>query len=641
MNWGVINLKNIIIGTAGHVDHGKTSLIKLLTNIDTDSLAEEKKRGISINLGFAFFDLPSKRRAGIIDVPGHEKFIKNMLAGATGIDVVLLVVACDEGVKPQTREHLDILSMLNIKKGIVVLTKRDLVDDDWYELVKEEVREEISHTFLKDSKIIAFSSKTKIGYDELVNEIDRILDEDFEKIDNGIFRMPIDRCFTVSGFGTVVTGTIISGKIGLNESVVIYPNQIEAKVRNIQVYEENCEEALAGQRCALNLSNIKKEDIERGFVVSKKDVLIPSYMIDCKFYSLSNLDKNILNRQRIRFFHGASEIIGRIHILDKSEIQNNSEAYVQFHLEKPIVSLKDDRYVVRLYSPMITIGGGYIINPVAKRVKGNKDKYLESIKIKEKQFGTEYMSLILKDDKDIILSVDDICEKYLLSKDNVDVELQKMVNNNIVIEFEDGFKKYFVHKDNLEKIFLNMKDILSEYHQKNKFRIGFLKEELKNKIGIKNLKPKIYDRVLDYFEKEGFIKLTSKYVLLSDFDIKFSDDIQKMVDSIIEEYKIKKFIPPKIKDLEVKFNSKYFAQIHEYLEDIGILYKLNPEMYLLKEDFLYAKDKIVEFLKNNGFIELKDAKEILNSNRKYLVILLEHFDELKITRRDGDKRVLF
>lgn len=634
-------MKNIIIGTAGHVDHGKTSLIKLLTNIDTDSLAEEKKRGISINLGFAFFDLPSKRRAGIIDVPGHEKFIKNMLAGATGIDVVLLVVACDEAVKPQTREHLDILSMLNIKKGIVVLTKRDLVDDDWYELVKEEVREEISHTFLKDSKIIAFSSKTKIGYDELVKEIDRILDEDFEKIDNGIFRMPIDRCFTVSGFGTVVTGTIISGKIGLNESVVIYPNQIEAKVRNIQVYEENCEEALAGQRCALNLSNIKKEDIERGFVVSKKDVLIPSYMIDCKFYSLSNLDKNILNRQRIRFFHGASEIIGRIHILDKSEIQNNSEAYVQFHLEKPIVSLKDDRYVVRLYSPMITIGGGYIINPVAKRVKGNKDKYLESIKIKEKQFGTEYMSLILKDDKDIILSVDDICEKYLLSKDNVDIELKKMVNNNIVIEFEDGFKKYFVHKDNLEKIFLNMKDILSEYHQKNKFRIGFLKEELKNKIGIKNLKPKIYDRVLDYFEKEGFIKLTSKYVSLSDFDIKFSDDIQKMVDSIIEEYKIKKFIPPKIKDLEVKFNSKYFAQIHEYLEEIGILYKLNPEMYLLKEDFLYAKDKIVEFLKNNGFIELKDAKEILNSNRKYLVILLEHFDELKITRRDGDKRVLF
>ena len=634
-------MKNIIIGTAGHVDHGKTSLIKLLTNIDTDSLAEEKKRGISINLGFAFFDLPSKRRAGIIDVPGHEKFIKNMLAGATGIDVVLLVVACDEVVKPQTREHLDILSMLNIKKGIVVLTKRDLVDDDWYELVKEEVREEISHTFLKDSKIIAFSSKTKIGYDELVNEIDRILDEDFEKIDNGIFRMPIDRCFTVSGFGTVVTGTIISGKIGLNESVVIYPNQIEAKVRNIQVYEENCEEALAGQRCALNLSNIKKEDIERGFVVSKKDVLIPSYMIDCKFYSLSNLDKNILNRQRIRFFHGASEIIGRIHILDKSEIQNNSEAYVQFHLEKPIVSLKDDRYVVRLYSPMITIGGGYIINPVAKRVKGNKDKYLESIKIKEKQFGTEYMSLILKDDKDIILSVDDICEKYLLSKDNVDIELKKMVNNNIVIEFEDGFKKYFVHKDNLEKIFLNMRDILSEYHQKNKFRIGFLKEELKNKIGIKNLKPKIYDRVLDYFEKEGFIKLTSKYVLLSDFDIKFSDDIQKMVDSIIEEYKIKKFIPPKIKDLEVKFNSKYFAQIHEYLEEIGILYKLNPEMYLLKEDFLYVKDKIVEFLKNNGFIELKHAKEILNSNRKYLVILLEHFDELKITRRDGDKRVLF
>lgn len=634
-------MKNIIIGTAGHVDHGKTSLIKLLTNIDTDSLLEEKKRGISINLGFAFFDLPSNRRAGIIDVPGHEKFIKNMLAGITGIDIVLFVIACDEGIKPQTREHLDILNMLGIKNGIIVLTKRDLVDDEWYEIVKDDVKKEFSNSFLKDSKIIGFSSKSRIGYDELINEIDRVIDEYSNKDYNGIFRMPIDRCFSVSGFGTVVTGTVLSGKVSLNENVMIYPLGIESKVRNIQVYDENCVESIAGQRCALNLSNIKKEDIDRGFVVSKKNALTPSYMIDCKFYSLSNLDKDILNRQRVRFFHGASEIIGRMYILDGEKVQKDSEAYVQLHLEKPIVSLKNDRYVLRLYSPMITIGGGYIINPVASRVKKNKDDYLENIKIRERQFGIEYMSLILRDDEDFILSVEDICKKYLLSKDSVEIELKSMVEGNILICFDDGSRKYFVHKDNLNEIYLKIESILFKYHENNKYKIGFLKEELRSRLNIKNLKPKIYDKVLEYFQNEKFIKVTSKYVSLFNFNVKFSDDDQILIDLIINEYKDKKFIPPKIKDMQEKFKSKYFNQIHDYLEEMDVLYKLNSEMYLLKEDFLYARDKIVDFIKNNGYIDLKNAKEILNSNRKYLVILLEHLDELKVTLRSNDKRVLY
>lgn len=634
-------MKNIIIGTAGHIDHGKTSLIKALTNIDTDSLEEEKKRGISINLGFAFFNLPSGIRVGVIDVPGHEKFIKNMLAGSTGVDIVLLVIACDEGIMPQTREHIDILSMLNIKKGIVVLTKRDLVDNEWYELIKNEIESELKDTFLKDAKMIPFSSKTKDGYDELVEEIENLIEHEEGKSSSGLFRMPIDRCFTVSGFGTVVTGTIMSGRVSVNESVYIYPVGIECKIRNLQVHEEDRNEAFAGQRCAINLTNVKKEDIERGFVVSKKDSITPSYMVDCKFYSVKNLDKIILNRQRIRFFHGASEIIGRIHILDKEEISGASEAYVQIHLEKPIVSLKNDRYVVRSYSPMVTIGGGYIINPLPSRVKKDKSEYLEYLRIQEKQVSDEYISLLFENDKDIILSIDDICKKYLLSEYMVTPLVNNLIDTSTIVEFRDGSNRYFIHKHNLDKLFDIIETILTEYHSRNKFKVGFLKEELRGKLRLNNVKSRIYDMILSYYKDKGFINLNNKYVSLSNFEIIIDKYTQDIIDNIVNEYRLHKFTPPKLKDLELKISSKDFMDIHEYLEESGVLYKVNPDMYLLKEDFEYGKEIIVNFIRDNGHIDLKDAKDVLNSNRKYIVFLLEHLDAIRITVRKDDKRVLF
>lgn len=632
-------MKNIVIGTAGHVDHGKTSLIKILTGMDTDSLFEEKRRGISIDLGFAFFDLPSGRRAGVVDVPGHEKFIKNMLAGATGIDVVLLIIACDEGIKPQTREHIDILSMLDVKNGIVVLTKRDIVDDDWYEMVRKEVSEALSNTFLKNSKIIPFSSKTKIGYEELVQEIDKIIDGEIEKNCNGVFRLPIDRCFSINGFGTIVTGTISSGKISLNDSVTIYPKGIDCKVRNIQVHEENCETAFCGQRCALNLSGVKREDLQRGFVVSKKYALSPSYMVDCKLFSLGSLGKNIFNRQRVRFFHGTNEIIGRVHLLDKLELENGSEAYAQFHLEKPIVCLKDDRFVIRNYSPMSTIGGGYIINPLAGRIKGNRDLYLEKLKIMEKEIGIEYIESIIRNDDNFILSKSDLCRKYSIEETQIDKFTCEMLDNETVVVFNDGDKDYLVHRDNLENIFGEIKKILSTYHDKNKFKIGFLKEELRSLV-LRNVKIKVYDKILKYFEERSLIKLISKYVSLFDFEVKFSKDDRILFNNIVEEYKIKKFIPPKISDLESKFSSKNFYDIHNYLLEVGILYKVNHEMYLLREDFIFARDSIINFIKQNGSISLKEVREILNSNRKYLVFILEHLDELRITIRNGENRIL-
>ncbi len=633
-------MKNVVIGTAGHVDHGKTSLIKILTGMDTDSLIEEKKRGISIDLGFAFFDLPSGKRVGIVDVPGHEKFIKNMLAGATGIDVVLIVIACDEGVKPQTIEHLDILRMLDIRKGIVVLTKRDLVDDELYELVKEEVKSILDGTFLQNSNIIGFSARTGFGYEELIEEIDNVLNDDFEKSHKGPFRLPVDRCFSISGFGTVVTGTIISGKVSINDTLTIYPKNIQCKVRNIQVHEKNCDEAFCGQRCALNLSGVKRDDIKRGFVISQRDSLNSSYMIDCKLLSLDNLSKNILNRQRVRFFCGTDEVIGRIHILDKLEVESGSEAYVQFHLERPVSVLKDDRYVIRNYSPMVTLGGGYVINPIATRVKGCKNEYLEKLKAVEKHVGIDYIEAVIKNDEDTFLSDDYICKKYSIDVECFEECVNEMVEKGILVVFSDDSKEYFVHNENLHSVFANMKSILSQYHKRNKLKIGFLKEELRNKIFSNNVKPKVYDRVLEYFECQNLIKLNSKYVSLFDFKVEISPDIQIMINQIVSEYKTRGFIPPKLTDLETKFNSKDFYNVHRYLEETEILYKVSPEMYLLKEDFSNARNLIVDFLKQNGEISLRDAKEILNSNRKYLVTLLEHLDEIKITIRKKDNRIL-
>ncbi|BAK80909.1 selenocysteine-specific translation elongation factor [Candidatus Arthromitus sp. SFB-rat-Yit] len=632
-------MKNIILGTAGHIDHGKTSLIKYLTNIDTDSLEEEKRRGISINLGFAFFDLPCGSRVGVIDVPGHEKFIKNMIAGSVGIDIVLLVIACDEGVKPQTREHIDILNILNVNKGIVVLTKRDLVDDEWYDFIKNDIENELKGTFLKNSTIIGFSSKSGHGYDELINEIERLMRYDDYKRSHGIFRMSIDRCFSVSGFGTVITGTVISGKVCLNDSLFIYPLGIECKVRNIQVYEENKKEAFSGQRCAINLSSVKKE-IKRGYVVSTNPTFDLSYIIDCKFYSVKNLDKNIINGQRIRFLHGTSEVIGRMYILDKHEIVKNSEAYVQIRLEKPVLCLKHDRYVIRMYSPMVTIGGGYVISALSKRVNGNNEKYLEEVKLKEKEVSEDYLSLLIEKDRNYIIDLNYICKNHLLIEDEILPKLDRLIDKGVLVCFFDGNSKYFIHKNNLNKIYSKIEEILTKYHSENKFRIGFLKEELREKLNFKGIKSKIYLLMLNYFENMGYINMTLKYISLSNFKIELSNDENKIINGIIDEYKSNKFIPPKIKDLENKFNCRDFMEIHHYLEEIGILYKINLQMYLLNEDFIFAKDEIINFIKRNGFIDLNLVKELLNSNRKYSVLLLEHLDELKITIRKDNKRIL-
>ena len=455
-------MKHIIIGTAGHIDHGKTTLIRALTGKDTDTLKEEKKRGISINLGFTFFDLPSGKRAGIIDVPGHEKFIKNMLAGATSIDVVLLVIAADEGIMPQTREHLEILQLLRVKKGIIVLTKCDTVDLEWLELMKEEIREDVKNTFMEKADILCVSSKTGEGIDSLVEKIDNCT-EDIESRDTeGHFRLPIDRVFSVSGFGTVVTGTIISGRVMEGDVVELYPSGIASKVRGIQVHEQSVSFAEAGQRCAINLSNVKVEDIERGNVLSSENIMAPSLMIDCKIDYLKSCEKPLVNRQRIRIYHGTSEILGRVVLLDKEELEPGESAYVQIRLENTITAQKNDRFVIRSYSPMDTIGGGFIIEPCPKKAKRFDKEYISEIKVKEKGSISDVMDNVIKN-----ISSDYPDENMILKNlgkniDNLSDKLSELEKEKKIISLKNGEKNIFIHSSFLQTKSEMLQQILSE-----------------------------------------------------------------------------------------------------------------------------------------------------------------------------------
>ncbi|MGL5692697.1 MAG: selenocysteine-specific translation elongation factor, partial [Peptostreptococcaceae bacterium] len=445
-------MKNIIIGTAGHIDHGKTTLIKALTGRETDTLKEEKKRGISINLGFTYFDLPSKTRVGIVDVPGHEKFIKNMLAGATGIDIVMLVIACDEGIMPQTIEHLDILNYLNVKNGIIALTKCDNVDDEFKELVKDEIIEKFKGTFLENAKMIELDSISGYGIDSLIKEIDMMSCDIENKYEDLPPRLNIDRVFSINGFGTVVTGTLIEGKISIDDDLEIYPKRLNAKIRGIQVHGENVQTVYAGQRTAINISNLKVEDIERGDVLASKNSLEESKMLDVKINLVNHTDKDLRHWDRLKLYHGTREILCRAVPLDVESLDKGSSGFVQLRLEEGIIAKKGDRFVVRTYSPMETIGGGIIVDTSVKKHKRFDEKVIETLKIKEKGSYKDIIKEYLKQNQEKCITMNDLMTYTGLHEININNEIEKLIKDNDVIVLNN----YYLHKEQYEKLKENL-----------------------------------------------------------------------------------------------------------------------------------------------------------------------------------------
>ena len=635
-------MKNVIIGTAGHIDHGKTTLIKALTGRNTDRLKEEKERGISIDLGFTYFDLPSGKRAGIIDVPGHEKFIKNMLAGIGGIDIVVLVIAADEGVMPQTKEHLNILKLLKVKKGIIALTKKDMVDSEWLEMISDQVQLEVEGTFLEEAKIIPVSSIKGDGLKDLIEEIDRMAEVVEQKDTASHFRLPIDRVFTVVGFGTVVTGTLVSGSIKEGDKVELYPSNLQSRIRSIQVHDKDVKEAEAGQRVAVNIANVSVEEVHRGNVLSKPGSMEPTMMIDAKIEMLDDALVSIDNRDRLRLYHGTSEIMCRVVLLDRDELKPGDSAFVQLRLEEQIACKKTDRFVIRFYSPMITIAGGTILDPNPPKRKRFNEDVMEELTIKEKGDPTSVVDQFLLQNSDKFYEEKEIVKQLGLIDDRFKSIVSALKDNGVALEFKQGEDSYYAHKKYLNVVGDQLQKILTEFHSKNPLKAGISKEEIKSKL-FEAVKPRLYDLILDYYVVNNAIKLENQFVSKWDFKVAFTENQEKLKSFLLSMYSENEFNPPKFSDIlgSNKFDKNQTQMVFNALINMGYLVKLEDDIVFVKDAYNQAIQRVREHINQKGFIQLGEFRDLLGTSRKYAMALLDCFDQQKITKRVEDKRILY
>ena len=627
-------MKNVILGTAGHIDHGKTTLIKALTGRETDNLKEEKQRGISMNLGFTYFDLPSKKRVGIVDVPGHEKFIKNMLAGACGIDIVLLVIAADEGVMPQTIEHLDILNYLDVKKGIIVLTKCDLVDEEFIELVKDDVREKTKGLFIEGAPIVEVDSVSRRGLDELVQKIDEISEDIEEKKTDAPSRMSIDRVFSLKGFGTIVTGTLIEGKISVDDEMTIYPSEKKVKVRNLQVHGCDVKTAYAGQRTAINLSNIKVSEIQRGDVIAQTGSVEESMMIDVNISLVEHCKKSLKHWDRIRIFHGTKQILCRIVPLNEDEIQYGESGYAQLRLEEKIVAKKGDRFIIRSYSPMDTIGGGVIIDTAPKKHKIYDESVIEALKIKEKGELKDILEEYLKLNLSNYITLKELVSYTGEKEEYVKEGLNALIDENKVF----CVNKYYLHISHYQKLKERVIDILTKYHKQYRLRNGILKEELRSKVD-NSLKVKDMDVILNKMVEEKDIKVQDNLVSNYDFEVEFNQK-QLSIKKEIEDKSRKNGLNSLMTKDDICNKNKFYEEVLEALTGETIQ-KLDDAYYIDKKVYENVKKDLLEYLNKNKEITVAQFRDITKSNRKISIVMLEHFDRNRITKRVEDKRILY
>lgn len=627
-------MKNVILGTAGHIDHGKTTLIKALTGRETDNLKEEKQRGISINLGFTYFDLPSKKRVGIVDVPGHEKFIKNMLAGACGIDIVLLVIAADEGVMPQTIEHLDILNYLDVKRGIIVLTKCDLVDEEFIELVKDDIREKTKGLFIEGASIVEVDSVSRRGLDELVQKIDEISEDIEEKKTDAPSRMSIDRVFSLKGFGTIVTGTLIEGKISVDDEMTIYPSEKKVKVRNLQVHGCDVKTAYAGQRTAINLSNIKVSEIQRGDVIAQTGSVEESMMIDVNISLVEHCKKSLKHWDRIRIFHGTKQILCRIVPLNEDEIQYGESGYAQLRLEEKIVAKKGDRFIIRSYSPMDTIGGGVIIDTAPKKHKIYDESVIEALKIKEKGELKDILEEYLKLNLSNYITLKELVSYTGEKEEYVKEGLNALIDENKVF----CVNKYYLHISHYQKLKERVIDILTKYHKQYRLRNGILKEELRSKVD-NSLKVKDMDVILNKMAEEKDIKVQDNLVSNYDFEVKFNQK-QLSIKKEIEDKSRKNGLNSLMTKDDICNKNKFYEEVLEALTGETIQ-KLDDAYYIDKKVYENVKKDLLEYLNKNKEITVAQFRDITKSNRKISIVMLEHFDRNRITKRVEDKRILY
>lgn len=621
---------NVIIGTAGHIDHGKTTLIKALSGIETDTTQEEKDRGMSINLGFAYFDLPSGKRCGVVDVPGHEKFIKNMLAGVSGINLVLLLVDSREGIMPQTKEHIDILTLLGIENYIIVMTKIDLVEEEYRELVKEDIREFIAGTVLENSPIIEVDSISKKGLDDLLETIDKKTEDIEAKNVEKNARLNIDRSFQVKGFGTVVTGTLTEGVVNVGDELVIYPKGIKTKVRNIQVHAKDVDKAYAGQRTAINLANIKFDDVKRGDTLATAGSLTNTYMLDSEIKLINDERANLELWDRVRVYIGTEEVMARVVPLGTDLLKAGESSFAQLRLEDEIAVKNYDKFIIRTYSPMITIGGGVILDASPNKHRRFNEEILEKLKVQLEGNSTDLIANYLLSHNNYLVSKDSIVKDLQLPENEVVESIVQLVETATVYETKLGY----IHKKKYEEVLEKLKKLLVEYHNRFKLKVGIPRIEVLSKF---KLSQKETLELLDLFIANNEIRLEGNLVAEKDFVANYDKK------QLAEKERIEKtlleggFTPPTIKDLTNGEKPK--VEILESLIDNTIV-RLDADLVLHANVLKEAIQKVEDHFKTNDQMCLAEFRDMTGSSRKYSMAILEYIDKLGITKRVENYRVL-
>jgi len=627
-----------VIGTAGHVDHGKSTLIKALTGIHPDRLKEEKLRQMTIDLGFAWLKLPNGEELGIVDVPGHRDFIENMLSGVGGIDAALFIIAADEGVMPQTKEHLAILDLLQVKNGVIVLTKIDLVDDpDWLDLVEMDIRDATKNTILEHASVVRVSALTKAGIDQLINTIQELLATVDPKPDFGRARLPIDRVFSITGFGTIVTGTLLDGSVQVGQEIEILPGGNKVRIRGLQTHKKNEQIASPGSRTAVNLSGINVDEIQRGQVLASLQKYQPTQRFDADLRILSSSNFSIKHNQTVKLFIGASEVLSRVRVLGRDEIKPGENGWVQIEPVLPIVGIRGDRFIIRIPSPGETIGGGMIVNPNPPRRHKRYSKHV--IKQLEAYLKGTPDEIFLQAIQDVgVGTFDGVSKKAKLEPSVIKDFWNILLEEKQIFQLDTGD---VFQKSNImicSSIWLNEKKnitalLLENYHKQFNLRAGIPKEELKSRL---KLEQPVFIAVLNLFQEIDFIELRGNFIHLKAFAPNLSPSQEKTKLSLVKAFSDSPYSPPSLKE-NIDLHGE---EIINYLLVENILISVGYDVAFLKESYLEMENWVIKKIELSGSLTVAEFRDKFQTSRKYALAFLEHLDAKGTTFRDGDFRKL-
>ena len=638
------HVEHIIIGTAGHIDHGKTSLVKALTGIDTDRLPEEKQRGMTIDLGYAYLDLDSGQRVSIVDVPGHERFVKNMLAGATSINLVLFVIAADDGIMPQTIEHLEIINLLGIRHGLVALTKKDLVTDEWLAIVQEDIKNILKGTSLEDAPIVPVSTVTGEGIETCKTIIKNLIAQIKTHDDARVFRLPIDRSFTIAGYGCVVTGPIMGGQISVEDEIEIFPVKTIVRVRGVEVTGERVNTAFAGQRAAINLSGIKSTEIKRGYELSIPGYLQPTKIVDASLRLIKSSKKTLKNRARIRFHVNTSEVMGRVILLDREQLNPGEESLCQFLLENLITTEREDRFIIRSYSPSYTIGGGKVLGYNTTRLKRFKGESLKTLKILASGNLSDIVEQVYlnnvagKGGRSFALTIDDVSRSVNIHPSIAEKIIADCVEKGVFMKFSVEGKNVIFHKTHVLSLKERVLNELRKFHKDNPLKMGIDETHLKTLLG-KNINPLLITAALTSLRNEKAVKVTDNKLSLANFKIEVSTQDKGIADKIEGLFLKAGFTPPSMEEVCAKFGASS-KTIISLLTEQKRLVEVEKSLCFHATVLEKLKENVKEYILKHGPISVAQFRDLTKTSRKYAVPLLEYFDAIHFPKRTGDVRIL-